>query len=367
MSATMRKIGMPGYPAGLSNQKMALELAVGVAYLTGRTLELQNLPRVENRGGPAIQQRVTDLFEVPIPYQLTFGAEATEGWPVWRWPSVPRTVLVAPGVGCDDTRFRAFANRRPHAVELAQLSDARSPARVRIETDCLLGFYSYVFLLPPGEEQALASLMSKVRPKPQYQQLADELVSGVGSFDALHLRLGDFTKWDAAYRTRLVSAEEIVENLETRIERAGLLLLLTDTPSHSLAHEICESYPNAITLDRWLADRPGALKAFGRPLTGAEEGLVGQLVAANSGKFAGTMSSTFSALIHREKARRDGDATFLFAYNQFPEVFELERCAMVEESGPHRFSWNRLRRKATFDSEYFSWFREWPEALPATS
>src|SRR5687768_9830891 len=64
----VRSIGLPGYRgAGLSNQRMALEIAVGIAHLTDRRLELFDLPLLENRGGPDVPLRITDVIDIPIP------------------------------------------------------------------------------------------------------------------------------------------------------------------------------------------------------------------------------------------------------------------------------------------------------------
>jgi hypothetical protein len=357
ISGVMRSVGLPGYGAGLSNQRIALEVAVAVAHLADRRLELPRLPPVDGGGGPGPTLRITDLMEIPVPCRT--GQADGPSWARWSWPPVSRTVLLGPGVKATGPRFAAFANGRRQAVALDRLRDVCAPARVWIDMD-LLALYSYAFLLEEGDH--LHPVMARVRPREPYRSLAHQLADRLGEFDCLHLRLGDFVGWAGAPRTAHVTAAEIQENLGTVIPSTAPMVILSDSPRHPLVRALCRSFPAARVFEDWLDTLDGPTM-MGRPLTPAEVGLVGQLVASRARTFVGTMCSTFTALIQRDRGAR----TFLFAYNQFPDVFDLVDCALQEEKVPHeRFSWQRLRRKAAFDLEAFSWFREWPEAVPSS-
>ena len=349
-----RSIGFPGYRAGLSNQRMALEIAVAVAHLTGRKLALYGLPMIENRGGPDIALRITDLMEIPVPWTLL--DPTAHPWVTCRWPRLSDTVLVTPGAEEQGARLAAFAHGRPDLVRLAPLRDLASPAHVMIEVNPL-SLYSYAFYLDAGE--SLFPLMTALRPRKVYRTLAQSLAERLGQFDALHLRLGDFLDWSLTPRAEQVSAGEILRNLEAIIPPDAPLVVLSDDPDHPLLADLLRHFPRARVFERWL-EAMGRLPGFDRPLTGAEMGLVAQMVAARSRHFVGTMCSTFTALIHRARGAR----VFMFAYNMFPHVFELADCVMRE--GPASggaFSWQRLSFKAPFPRQYFSWFREWPEAI----
>jgi hypothetical protein len=329
-------------------------MAVAIAHLTERRLELHSLPPIDDRGcGGVLNLRITDLMEIPIPWRT---AEEGRHWTRWSWPPISQTVVLGPGVRPDGPRLAAFGNGRRRTLALDQLREAAAPANVWIDVDPL-ALYSYSFLLDEGH--TLYPVMAGVRPRERYRCLGQQVAQRLGEFDCLHLRLGDFVGWAGAPRTGRVSAAEVLENLRAVLPSTAPLLILTDEPRHSLVREVEHAFPASRVFERWL-DTVEVTTTSGRALTGAEVALLGQIVAMEARTFIGTMCSTFTALIQRSRGAR----SFLFAYNQFPEVFDLVDCALEEEPGAGRFSWQRLRRKTDFDPEAFAWFREWPEAVP---
>ncbi len=89
--------------------------------------------------------------------------------------------------------------------------------------------------------------------------------------------------------------------------------------------------------------------------------LLTQLVASKARVFAGTLFSTFTALIHRLRGFAGQDSGFLYCYNDFlSPLVRFERCEFLPvDEGP--FSWNRVRYPISPDA--YSWFREWPESF----
>jgi hypothetical protein len=343
---------------------MALEIAVGISHLTRRQLRLYGLPAIGTGGGPDVQHRITDLYEVPLPWAEAPAAPEDPDCETLRVPPLPFTVLLAPGARAAGPDFEAFANGRTHVVDLARLGEDDSPPSVRVEGH-LLSLYSYAFY---PLDDALTALLRRVVPKPRYQELADVLVDQLGDFDALHLRLGDFLVWPAMPRAGSVPAEEILANLDTRIAAGRRLLILTTTPDHGLVAEIQRRYRQSVIFETWAE---GAARSWTRrfpSLSPVEWALVGQLVAVRSAVFVGSMGSTYTAMIHRDRGLgRHAKRDFLFAYNGFPEAFDLDCCAMVEQPSRARFSWRRLRRKAEIGFWYFAYFREWPEVFTVES
>jgi hypothetical protein len=91
--------------------------------------------------------------------------------------------------------------------------------------------------------------------------------------------------------------------------------------------------------------------------------LLTQLVASKAQVFAGTLFSTFTALIHRLRALGCRESRFLYCYNDFlSPLVRFDRCEFLPvDDGP--FSWNRIRYPVSPDA--YSWLREWPEASGA--
>jgi hypothetical protein len=89
--------------------------------------------------------------------------------------------------------------------------------------------------------------------------------------------------------------------------------------------------------------------------------LLTQLVASKARVFAGTMFSTFTALIHRMRGFAGEEPNFLYCYNDFLSPFvRFERCEFLPvDDGP--YSWNRVRYPVP--PETCSWFRDWPESF----
>ena len=90
----------------------------------------------------------------------------------------------------DDVRFRQFRNGRPHVYTLGEEEDAPD---LHIHTQTL-GHYSYVFYLADAGRRQIVDLMKRVRPKRPYLALANRIAASIGSFNAIHIRRGDFLR-----------------------------------------------------------------------------------------------------------------------------------------------------------------------------
>ena len=83
------------------------------------------------------------------------------------------------------------------------------------------------------------------------------------------------------------------------------------------------------------------------------------LVAAEAERFAGTMCSTFTGWIHRQRLVTGRDTVQRWAYNEFTHVpFEDGR---LPDQRAGAWSWTRAHPDLSPSS--MSWAREWPEAV----
>jgi hypothetical protein len=148
--------------------------------------------------------------------------------------------------------------------------------------------------------------MRRLRPKRPYREAADRIAAGLGSFNAVHLRRGDFRRdWWAQTglkRTASINGQEIVANLASLIDRNDPLVICTDDSSRDeLFGPIQKHFRDVISLDRYLRENAEMRQLLVQLPRDDDivEILLTQLVASKARLFAGTMFSTFTALIHR--------------------------------------------------------------------
>jgi hypothetical protein len=218
-------------------------------------------------------------------------------------------------------------------------------------------------------------LLRGMRPKRHFIELAELACTRLGTFNAVHVRRGDF-KQTYGRTTLLRQPNEAVAVLERSFARRDRVLILTDERDDPFIGGIVDAFPNAVFIDHFILDELG--QEF-RALPHHDSialAFLSQLVAARARDFVGTMTSTYTSLIQRRRGSRGLDERFKFLWNELPAstaALERGRTAindavpmrpdgtMIEQyEGP--YSWNR------FDPRLNSaWMREWPESFVTRS
>jgi hypothetical protein len=355
--------------------KMSLDIAIVLAHLTDRVLVPYRfrLPRrLATEPGRLLEPLlVPDLFEIPVPWSDEYVRKtwisAPDALPC-PWPSVFESVLCFPGtVPVDDEDFRRFRNGRALVQVFTRQQDEAPDLHIHTHA---LGHYSYFFYLDDTRRRRVVDLMKRVRPKRPYREAADRITAAFGAFNAIHLRRGDFVTNDLAKekfsRAASISGQEIVANLASRMNRDDPLVVCTDGSSHDeIFGPIQKHFRETVFLDRYFReDATTRATIFGLPRD--DEGalaLLTQLVASKAAVFAGTMFSTFTALIHRWRGFAGREPNFLYCYNDFlSPLVRFDGCEFLPvDDGP--YSWNRVRYPLSPDA--YSWMREWPESFGA--
>jgi hypothetical protein len=369
----VRRLFIPGYYCGFSNNKMSLDIAIALAHLTDRILVPYRfrLPRrVPVRPGGILEPlQILDLFDIPIPWsdELLFktwiSAPDALACP---WTPVFESVLCFPGTqSIDDADFRRFRNGRAYVHVFTRRQHEAPELHVSGHT---LGQYSYFFYLDETRRRGVVDLMRHVRPKRPYRELADRIAASFGSFNAIHLRRGDFVENELAKkkisRAASISGQEIVANLASRMNRDDPLVICTDGSSREeIFGPIQKYFHRTVFLDRYLRE-DATIRALVSQLPRADEAalaLLTQLVASEAAVFAGTMFSTFTALIHRMRGFTGREPNFLYCYDDFlSPLVRFDRCEFLPvDDGP--YTWNRIRYPVSPDA--YSWLREWPESF----
>lgn len=375
----MRRLFVPGYYCGFSNNKMSLDIAVVLAHLTGRVLVPYRFRSPRRSPVDVASDRVLepllvpDLFDIPVPWSDQYIFKTWISVPTalnFNWEPVFNSVLRFPAtVPADDPQFLQFRNGRPHVYAFSEEQDEARD--LHIDTFAL-GHYSYFFYLDDERRRQVIDLMKQLRPKRPYLEAAASIAASLGSFNAIHIRRGDFVTNDLAKqrisRAASISGQEIVANLATRMNRDDPLVVCTDGSSREEIFGPIQNYfRETIFLDRYLHESPHMCELLVQLPRNDESvhALLTQLVASKAQVFAGTMFSTFTALIHRMRGLAGYDSNFLYCYNDFlSSLVRFERCEFLPvDEGP--YSWNRIRYPVSPDA--YSWLREWPESFEAGS
>jgi hypothetical protein len=365
---------MPGYYSGFSNNKMSLDIAIVLAHLTGRTLvpyrfRLPRRAQVDTPPDcPVEPMLVPDLFDIPVRYSDEYLFKTWISVPGARqcvWAPVVQSVLsFHTTLRNGDVRFQRFRNGRPYVYTLSQEEEDAPDLHIHTEA---LGNYSYIFYLDDARRRQVIDLMKRVRPKRPYLSVADRIAESIGSFNAIHVRRGDFLSNELTKRkitrTTSVSGEEIVANLASRMDRDDPLVICTDgDSSEAIFGPIRQYFRQTIFLDRYLCESASICEMIAQLPRNDESvmALLTQLVASKARVFAGTLFSTFTALIHRLRAFDSQESGFLYCYNDFRSpLVRFECCEFLPvDDGP--YTWNRIRYPVSPDA--YSWMREWPES-----
>jgi hypothetical protein len=348
----------------LTNIRMAAEVAVAIAHLSGRRLSMpfevpippapvSSIPP-EKRGTPG---GVLDLLELPVPvvhpdeWASEFDGRAVE---THDWGAVAEGVCVVdPEMSLDDPVFMDFLNGRKKVWTVPQ-SDAKTVAI----NGRLLTFYSYFFFATGPTRRGLHALIRGVRPRQPYRELGAKIAGDAGRFNAVHIRRSDLTKGIPAYNS--ITPEMIAENLTSLLPPDEQLIVCSEMDARDeLFEPVLARFSNVeFANDLILEDHGDAF--FGLPHHEDNAlGLVTQQVAARAASFVGTMGSTFTGMIQRERRVADPNSRFVYTADFSPEGPTFAH-GEFQDIRAGNFSWNRMALKMSPD--VLAWFREWPEA-----
>ncbi|MEE9415823.1 MAG: O-fucosyltransferase family protein [Acidimicrobiales bacterium] len=343
----------------LTNQRIALEIAAGIAHLTKRSLKVRKRRlggAPESIAGTAdTDLTIFDVLEVPpwiseveTDWEPHDGAAAQLDW-------TDLALAVFSDGSLDPALLDSFAMGRDVLTGLGDLGSER----VVEFTGRSLAFPSIFFAVGGTTKFTLDDALRQIRPREEFSRYADDVAGWLGRYNASHLRRTDLLKGLQAYRQ--VTGDEVALNLRTVFERDDLLVVCSDAkgddpffdPLRREFREIVFLNELVLGIGRW-RERFDALPVHEENALG----LITQEVAARAAGFVGTIGSTFTGAIHRERVRRDPDSPFWFSADYTPPGPLFENCEYVEiTEGP--YSWNRLAYG--MDAATLAWFRAWPE------
>jgi len=375
-----------GYESGFNNDLMSLELAIGLAWITGRRLvyygtgdgetprhcrggHFNHVPEgrrslIDNRYHPNVLDLVAPL---PLPcHTLSDFREMGASLKLETKDCLNHLHDSAfcsggiPTAAESVARLTFFAEKRPLLVD--------PPTEVWHLHRLNLGYYSHFFFDPPP---GFHRVMEGVAIAEPYREVAARVFKSLGDFGAIHVRLTDFRRDHPRQESDYIA--EILNSLRAVFDPADLLVILTDEPeSRTFFADVIDAFPRHVFLDEFIV-REHAADFRNLPFTDETAfGLVCNLVAGHARRFAGTPGSTFTGMVHRAILRRalampksrwlaDEPTIFRFIGRGFDtKPVSFANAAYVEtQDGP--FSWNRIDLPIASGTK--SWYREWPEAV----
>lgn len=370
--------------SGLSNGIMSIEIGAVLAFLTNRFLVLDgnvsppaNVVSYGDGVDNAHRSRITDLIELPVAWSEPDQVELAHlGSRELSDVHLGAAAFYVPGtVDPDSDDAQSFANGRTRWLSANGPLDDVPVLRVtednsRDQPRYNLSYYSYFFYLDDETRRSVYRMLQRMQPKRELAELAQRVAADLGSFNAVHLRRGDFK---VTYGVTTLDRQpwEAVEVLEHHFKRQDTLVIVTDERDDPFFDEIKAAYPHHVFIDHHVLDEYRTDFEALAHRDGVALAYLSQLIAAESDDFIGTMTSTFTAIIQRYRGNRGKPERFKFLWNEIPEsgdrlergrhplseCIALDRGMMIEESsGP--YSWNRYSSRIAAH-----WMREWPESF----
>ena len=352
---------------GMVNLLMELEIRVGLAALSNRTLVSANKFPVGPQPDDADYARersatMLDLFDIPVKHIglskfKKLACDSVLELP-WKGDCATLACFMYPSADAHDEYTRQqFKHQRMYQWEFP--ADKSHQAWVASSVGRTFSNYSHFFLAADNVRVKLRKTIAKIQPKYCYQKFAQKVVKSLGDYNAIHIRLGDFKDWWIECPT----PEDILANIETTIPKDQVLVICTDnSKDEGFFSKIIAEYPKAIFIDEFLV-KEFADDLAQLPFNDATViALLTQMIAVESKVFFGTLFSTFTGAIHRRRLLKNSDEKMLFVFNPFgadKTLMENGEFIPVREGA---FSWNRFDYPIPPEARAYSWFREWPEA-----
>jgi len=362
-------------PTGMANHMMSLEIGLGLQYLYGYKQAIFYHCTSSNPH-PWNQQHISSLIDpnAPVPSILD----------LVELPSFAKenTYLVLPGnfpISYDLNVFDTYKFTRygqefrgmplSYYVDVVEGNESSAAdfadGRARFSLDPTkdvdfkatnLSFYSRTFRNRTPE---FDTMLSQIRWRSEFVELADRIAAFIGPFNGVHLRLTDHTH---NYKTESTAYINALNSLDEYGSRT--LVVCTDEPQNPMVRSfrsdgalLGETAGTAGRKNILLADL--ITREFAsdyRSLSNTEAtvfGLICMLVMGHSLDFVGTPGSTYTGLIHRAINQRG------------PCEFKLfEQTFAAAPGGPYSWQSHRLPDK---EKECNAWWREWPESRLQTT
>ena len=351
------------HSAGLSNQLLSVELAVGMAKSLKRDLCFINAGKIPSNGMwgdnklNKNEASILDLFDLPLKYEID--CETTGSNYHWKHDLINTVFCLSEQY--DEELLKKF---RPQEHVIFKDEWATN----LILTKGNLGFYSRFFF---GDTGKLFKFISKIKPKKEYLKLATKISKELGKYNAVHMRLGDWTQFMWRSNPNNITDNSRIYNLHNKFMTSnipehgtGRVVISTNTNDIKLFDGIRKDFPRTIILEEHI--KKNYVKELNElPFCDDSSlALLCILVCSLADDFFGCCGSTFTGIIQRYRFKNNPDANIKYHDIDIINSSTLKSdrwCNLLEyEEGP--YSWNRFSSSNTP-----TWFFEYLESVMYTN
>lgn len=196
-------------------------------------------------------------------------------------------------------------------------------------------YYSSYFANRPLD---LDKRLSQIAPKPEYSEFADAIAKDIGSFNGAHIR-----------RTDHIQVVNLADyDIVSKINFDNQVFVATDDPTF-------EKIPkNSTNIDNFILENYYKDFCSLSILSGHTLALVSALVMSYASDFVGTLTSTYTGYIQRQRYFKDNSKTFNF-FNDMADTLDAS-------DADYEWSWHRMRNAFIGAPNGIALIREWPES-----
>jgi hypothetical protein len=317
---------------------MSLEIALGLSAVTGKTLIIYNaredtktpidIPSLTEglnlgKRSSILEERIPSIFEL-VEYPKHLIHEIINIKEVDRFLE---NEVVIDGKSLHDRYFSISDSEDKEDFGVNRDEIKILPGASYHFKSYNLAAYSRFFF---GRTRELDETLASINFKTEYLDFAKKVAEYLGDFNGIHLRLGDHKK---NYNVSDKDFEEAVGLLDSK-----KVVVLTDEVDNPML-----SGKDIILLDDVIVDNFAEDFALLPNRSEVAYGLVCALIMTYSNDFIGTLGSTFSNYIYRERLKQ--------------KPIRFKYLGIPEEPHGHPFSWNTKTLQG-----YGSISREWPES-----
>lgn len=346
---------------------LELEIRVALAALSGRTLVSYNNYPISHQPDDHLCGRfrasaLLDLFDVPVKH-ASITAMYKRGFRTrydlpWRAMGISHAYFRCPGMqNCEDAVLQDFKCGRN--IELA-FPDNDDDAWLALTLGRTFSTYSYFFLASQKEKKLIRNTVAGIVPKPHLLEIAKKIVRDIGTYSAIHLRLGDFVDWWVKTPQPKQVLDHIVEILPPDLP----LVVCTDSSDNlDYMAPIQNAFKEVILIDQLIVNDYKSLLSDVPKMDASVIALLTMLVAQKAEVFLGSVFSTFTAHIQRRRIISGMDDEFRYLFNPFDSTKVPMKNGVFIPTREGHFSWNRFDYELPANADANAWFREWPEAI----